>query len=138
MFGLKIVEFDNSDGTVEAFNRIFPNTPLKERGEVEILGIPTSNKGNLYTRDISLNGKIFEFDFGQKNFINQSYFTEDRIRFKYVARNLKGQVLGVANNIKDLSDKLGCSESIIKNRLVKPVFHESETKYAFNVTRTEL
>jgi hypothetical protein len=138
MFGLKIVEFDNGDGTVESFNKIFPNTPLKGSGEVEILGIPLFNKGNLYTRDISFNGEIFEFDFGQQNFMNLNYFTEDKIRFKYIARNLKGEILGTANNIKSLSEKLGCSESIIKNRLTKSIFQESETKYTFNITRIEL
>ena len=138
MLGLKIRQFDNSDGTVESFNNLFPNTPIKGSGYVEILGIPDINKGNLYVRDISLNGKIFEMDFGEQNFMNPSYFTEDKIRFRYIARNLKGEILGIANNIKDLSQKLGCSESIVKNRLVKPVLNESDTKYAFNVTRTEL
>lgn len=138
MFGLKIRQFDNSDGSVNSFNTLFPNTPIKGDGYVEILGITDINKGNLYVRDISLNGKIFEMDFGEKNFMNPSYFTEDKIRFRYTARNLKGKILGTANNIKDLSQKLGCSESIIKNRLVEPIMSESETKYAFNVTRIEL
>ena len=45
--GQKINEFDISDGSVESFNRIFPNTPLNDRvGFVEI-GDITSKNGEL-------------------------------------------------------------------------------------------
>jgi len=59
MFGVKIREFDDSDGSVESFNKIFPNTPLEGVGKVEILGITQVNNGNVYMRDVSFNDKIF-------------------------------------------------------------------------------
>lgn len=138
MFGLKIMEFDNSDGTVESFNEVFFNTPLDGKGEVEILGITRFNKGNLYMRDILYNGKIFALDFGEQNFVNPNYFAEDKTRFKYIAKNLDDKIIATAFNIKDLAEKLGCGESIIKSRLVKTVKHGSETRHLFNVTRAEV
>ena len=138
MFGLKITEFDNSDGTVESFNRVFPNTPLDGVGEVEILGITKINNGNVYIRDVSLNGRVFALDFGEQNFVNPNYFAEDKTRFKYVAKDISNKIIATAFNIKELSEKLGCSESIVKIRLLKSVDHKSETRYLFNVTRTEI
>ena len=138
MFGLKITEFDKSSGTVESFNKIFPNTPLEGAGEVEIFGITKLNNGNLYMRDVSVNGDIFPIDFGEYNFVNPNYFAEDKTRFKYTAKDLNGKIIATAFNIKDLSEKLGCGESIVKTRLVKLVDHNSETKHLFNVRRTEV
>jgi len=138
MFRLKIMEFDNTDGTVESFNKIFPNTPLDGAGEVEILGIATFNNGNLYMRDVSFNGKVFTLDFGEQNFVNPNYFAEDKTRFKYVAKDVNDKIIATAFNIKELSEKLGCGESIVKTRLVKRVDRNSETRYLFNVTRTEV
>jgi hypothetical protein len=138
MFGLKIMEFDNTDGTVESFNKIFSNTPLDGTGEVEILGITRFNNGNLYMRDISLNGEVFALDFGEQNFVNPNYFAEDKTRFKYVAKDINDKTIATAFNIKELSEKLGCGESIVKTRLVKRVDRNSETRYLFNVTRTEV
>jgi hypothetical protein len=138
MFGLKIMEFDSTDGTVESFNKIFSNTPLDGTGEVEILGITRFNNGNLYMRDISLNGEVFALDFGEQNFVNPNYFAEDKTRFKYVAKDINDKTIATAFNIKELSEKLGCGESIVKTRLVKRVDRNSETRYLFNVTRTEV
>lgn len=138
MFGSKILEFDNTDGSVESFNKVFPNTPLNGSGQVEILEITEFNNGNLYIRDINLNGVIFAFDFGQNNFINSNYFAEDKTRFKYVARDLRGNIIATAFNIKELAAKMGCGESTIKNKLVKPAICAYEVKHPFNVTRSEM
>ena len=77
MFGEKILEFDNSEGTVDSFNKIFPNTPLKGEGNVEILGI-TENAGSVYIRDIKVNEEIIPFDFGENNFISQIIFDDQK------------------------------------------------------------
>jgi len=138
MFGLKLIEFDNSNGTVESFNEIFPNTPLTGSGHVEILKITEFNKGNLYIRDISVDGKVFAFDFGQKNFVNPAYFMEEKVRFKYVVENLEEKVIAVAYNIKDLSKKIGHSESVIKNILSNSMPNELRVKYNFNIKRTDV
>lgn len=137
MFGEKINEFDNSDGTIESFNRIFSKTPIQGSGYVEILGI-TENEKNVFIRDINLNGKILSFDFGKNNFSNPIYFMEDSIRFKYTAVSLDSRILATAYNMKDLAEKLGCGESVIKNRLWNPITLESPSHYLFNVTRTEV
>lgn len=138
MFGIKIIEFDHSDGTVESFNRIFPNTPLKGSGNVEILEITRFNKGNLYVRDIKFNGQIFAFDFGQNNFVNSNYFAEDKTRFKYTAKDFGGNILATAYNIKELAAKMRCGESVIKNKLKKPTIYVDRAKYCFNITRSEM
>lgn len=138
MFGLKLIEFDNSDGTIKSFNKIFPNTPLTGDGHVEILEITEFNKGNLYIRDISVDGKVFAFDFGQKNFVNPAYFMEEKVRFKYVVENLEEKVIAVAYNIKDLSKKIGYSESVIKNILSNSMPNELRVRYNFNIKRTDL
>lgn len=138
MFGVKIREFDDSDGSVESFNKIFPNTPLEGVGKVEILGITQVNNGNVYMRDVSFNDKIFIIDFGEQNFVNPNYFIEDKVRFRYTAKDFNDKILATALNIKDLAEKLGCGESIVKSRLVKSVDPAFDTRHKFNVTRTEV
>lgn len=137
MFGQKINEFDKSDGSVESFNRIFPNTPINVAGYVEILGI-TEDKNDTYTRDIDLNGKIISFDFGKNNFLNPIYALEDVARFKYTAISLDNKILATAFNMKDLAAKLGCGEAVIKNRLFNPIDFNNSSRYLFNVVRGEV
>jgi hypothetical protein len=142
MFGVKINQFDNSDGTIESFNGIFPNTPIcGEGGFVEILDIVDKGKFNndVYVRYVSINGEIEEFDFGKANFLNnEDFLLCDRIRFKYFAKDLKGKIIGVAFNMDDLAKQLKCDVGVIKNRLVKNVDEKSYTPFKFNVTKIEL
>jgi hypothetical protein len=137
MFGKKIREFDNSDGTVESFNRIFPDTPLQGTGHVEILGIADTQR-DVYVRDVDINGVVVPFDFGKNNFHNTALMFEDAVRFKYTAVSLDNKILATAYNIRDLSEKLGCGESVVKNRLFNPIELNSPSRYLFNVTRTEI
>jgi len=141
MFGKKINEFDNSNGTVEEFNKIFPKTPLDSEGYVEILDITDVNnvyRQNLYARDISINGVIVSHDFGRDNFVEELVPIGDKIRFKYFAFDLDGRLLGVAYNTKDLADKLGCGVAVVKNRLVNTIDENTQSAYLFNVRRVEL
>jgi hypothetical protein len=142
MLGQKINEFDNSDGTIETFNKIFPHTKLTGDGYVEILGISESE--NVFTsspfiRDLDINGTIIKHDFGSQNFLNFTDFQEaDNVRFKYYARDLAGNLLAVAYNCDDLAKKLGVDVGVIKRRLVTEVNENSRSQNKFNVTRREL
>lgn len=141
MLGKKIIEFNNTDGTVESFNRIFPKTPLDIEGYVEILEITDTGNiftQNLFVRDIKLNNEVFSHDFGRDNFAEDSFPMEEKIRFKYFARDLNGNLLATAYNIKDLAEKLNCGIAIVKNRLAHPINENFSSKHLFNVTRKEL
>lgn len=137
MFGIKINEFDDSDGSIDSFNSIFPNTPLDQKGYVEILNI-SEGYNDVYVRDISINGKIVAYDFGKNNFSNPEFSMEERVRFKYFAKDLSGNILASAFNIKDLANKMKCGECLIKNRLSKPILSGDVDKNLFNVERIEL
>lgn len=144
MFGLKINEFDNSDGKLKTFNTIFPMTPLdgSEDMDVEILNIhePDNKFGsNPFIRNVLVGNEIMVVDFGEQNFVNNVDFMEsEKVRFKYYARDLQGNVIAIGYNCKDLAKKLGCSDQIIKKRLVEKVNPLSNTSFMFNVTRKEL
>lgn len=51
--GEKINEFDISDGSVETFNKMFPNTPLIDRKGKVIIGDITAKNGEL-VRNLTL------------------------------------------------------------------------------------
>lgn len=144
MFGLKINEFDNSDGTVLAFNEIFPNTPLEgfEGTNVEILDIVENRdltKANLFVRNISRRGFVQQHDFGCNNFFNNEDFLEaDNVRFKYYARDLDGTVLATAYNFNELSEKLEIHPSVLKKQFKITVDKNSNVKHKINITRKEL
>ena len=141
MLGVKINEFDNSDGTIKSFNRIFPKTPLEGEGDVEILDIVDRGhfSNNLYMRNIEVNGEKIEHDFGEGNFYNNvDFIGNDSVQFKYFAKNFNGEVLAVAYKCSELASKMDCNISVIKRRLIKTVDAESPTEHKFNVTRIEL
>lgn len=142
MFGIKINEFDNTDGTIESFNKVFPNTPINGAGgQVEILEIVDKGRLNndMYTRYVDINGEVIEFNFGAANFLdNEDFLLCDRIRFKYYAKDLDGKTVGVAFNMNDLAKQLNCDVGVIKNRLVNTVNEKSHTPFKFNVTKVEL
>ena len=141
MLGIKINEFDNSDGTIKSFNKIFPMTQLKGEGDVEILDIVDSGNfsNNLYMRNVEVNGKSRKHDFGESNFYDSSGFNmEENVRFKYSARNLEGTLLATAYNQADLAKKLECHINIIKRRLIDTVNSSSGSKYLFNVSRVDV
>ena len=108
MFGEKIIEFDNSEGTIEDFNRIFPSTPLEGEGDVEIHGIVDSEiyTSTVFRKEVEVNGVVTELDFGYANFINKQSFVDGSIRFKYFARDEDGNVLATAKNFKELGKKM--------------------------------
>lgn len=137
MFGVKINEFDNSDGNVDCFNKIFPNTPLKGSGQVEILGI-SEGYGSVYVRDVLIDGEIIAHDFGKNNFNNPEMSMEERIRFKYFAISFDNRIIASAFNMKDLAEKMNCGECLIKSRLQTPVTELDDCKHLFNVRRVDL
>lgn len=150
MFGQKINEFDNSDGTIKSFNKIFIRTTLgKSLGAYVEIGDIVENKRSFgsspfvrYLRFYDRNWNFLretEFDFGQNNFIsNQDFVQEGSIRFKYIARDLDGNLLAVGYNLRQLSDKLNCSENFVKDRVKQKVDKNTNTKHKFNITRVEL
>lgn len=142
MLGQKINEFDNSDGSIETFNKIFPHTKLSGNGSVEILDIVETKDifvSNPFIRNIDVNGTIIQHDFGSDNFINNVDFQEaDNVRFKYYARDLDGNVLAVAYNCDDLAKKMNCNVAVIKRRLVSQVDASTKSENKFNVSRREL
>jgi hypothetical protein len=136
MFGVKINEFDNTDGTSESFNKIFPDTPLCGN-DIEILDI--HDVGDVYTRNIKVDGEIIVHSFGEENFINTELMPMgDKFQYKYFARNLNGDILSTAYSCKDLAEKMDCNIMVIKRRLVKEVNQGSKTEHLFNVTRIGL
>jgi hypothetical protein len=141
MLGVKINEFDNSDGTIKSFNRIFPRTPLEGEGDVEILDIVDRGtfSNNLYMRNIEVNGENVEHDFGENNFYNNADFIgNDSVKFKYFAKDFDGNLLAKGYGQSELAEKLGCNISVIKRRLIKTVDAGSPTDHKFNITRIEL
>ncbi len=140
MFGEKIIEFDNSEGTIEDFNRIFPSTPLEGEGDVEIHGIVDSEiyTSTVFRKEVEVNGVVTELDFGYANFINKQSFVDGSIRFKYFARDEDGNVLATAKNFKELGKKMNCSENIVKSRFKSGFNPTTQKNHQFNVTRIDL
>lgn len=141
MFGQKINEFDNSDGTIESFNKIFPNTPLEGEGDVEILGIVDLNIFNstVYHREIQVNGVVKNHDFGYNNFNNEEIFQEELgFQFKYFVKDLDGKVIAKGFSFDEISEQVGVSVGILKRRIKTTVTKDDNTPYKFNVTRIEL
>ena len=150
MFGVKINEFDNSDGTIETFNKTFPHTPMGlARGiyvEIgDIVEFKYMSQGSPFIREVIFFDENFKelerinHDFGEQNFYDNEDFTaNEKIKYKYYARDLDGKLLAKAYSGKELADLLGCNESVIKRRLVNRVTVNSPTEHLFNVTRVEL
>jgi len=135
MIGIKINQFDKTRGTIEEFNSIFNKTKLRGSGYVEILDIVDS----VFVRNITVNNKNYEFDFGESNFKECVSFKKDiNHRFKYYAKDLHGENITTAYNFKEMAEKLGCSDDFLKKRILRPVTSVSGTKYRFNITRREL
>lgn len=150
MFGEKINEFDNSNGTIESFNKIFPRTILgKSLGAyVEIGNIVEYKKDfgsstfvrylSFYDNNWNLLRKT-EFDFGYNNFIDSKDFVQEGlVRYKYIAKDLNNNLLAIDYNLEQLSKKLNCSENLAKNRVKQKVNKNTDTKYKFNIRRIEL
>ena len=141
MFGLKINEFDNSDGTIESFNNIFPNTPLEGEGDVEILDIVDLNiySSTLYLREIEVNGVVTDHDFGYNNFGDESFFDEtEPVRFRYFAKDLSGAIIATGFSFRELADKLDVKVGILKRRIKETIDKDSRAKHEFNIIRREL
>ena len=142
MIGTKINEFEKSNTSVEAFNKLFPKTPLRGMGNVDIGGIVENKlfgKNSVFVRTIAVNGVNRSHDFGEGNFHNLEMFeSEEAIRFKYIARDLEGNFLNSAFSMESLAKKLECQVNVIKRRLIKEVTYQSRTENLFNVTRREL
>jgi hypothetical protein len=78
-------------------------------------------------------------DFGENNFMNnEDFLANEKVRFKYYARDLDGKVICKAYSTEELAELLGCHTSVIKRRLISKVNADSPTKHLFNVTRVEL
>lgn len=153
MLGIKIKEFDNSDGKIDTFNIIFKNTPISVSDKVEYVeigGIVKKNKNCIsspFVRNLILLDKNYktigqtEHDFGKTSYYGNFVFaSENNIRFKYIARDLEGELLAVAYNMDELADKMNCKVNFIKkivNRKIKK--HKSKIKkQMFNVRRTKI
>ena len=150
MFGVKINEFDNSDGTIETFNKIFPRTPLEnscakyvEIGDIVKFayisqGSPFLRKLIFFDHNYKEINRV-DYDFGESNFYdNQDYLVDTNIRFKYFAKDLDGNVIAKAYNYEDLAKQLNCNVGTVKRRLDNGIKDVSLTKYLFTVTRKEL
>jgi hypothetical protein len=150
MFGTKINEFDNSDGTLDSFNKIFPKTTIGEScGKYVEIGDIVERKNmfaaspfvrylDFYDGDFNKINRVIH-DFGENNFINnEDYDIDGSIRFKYIARGLDGTVLAKAYNFEELAQKLQCSVNSVKRRIKKPIDENTNTDLKFNITRIEL
>lgn len=141
MFGTKVNEFDNSDGTIKSFNEIFPNTPLEGEGDVEILDIVDSNifTSTVFNRDIEINGVVVQHDFGFNNFIdNQDFLEADNVRFKYLAKDLDEKVIARGFTFDELAEQLNVKVNIVKRRINVTVDNTMNPYHKFNVSRREM
>jgi hypothetical protein len=150
MFGVKINEFDNSDGRIETFNRTFPKTTLGDSYGfyVEIGDIVESkhmSQASPFIRELIFFDKKYKeigrlnHDFGQNNFYeNEDYLIDNNIRFKYFVKDLNGNVIAKAYNWNDLAKKLNCDVGILKRRFKNKIKDIKQSKYHFFVTRKEL
>jgi hypothetical protein len=118
MVGSKINEFDNSEGKVKDFNKIFTATPLdlNENLDVEILDIVDNGfySNNAYLRNIVVDGNLIQHDFKGELYLNEDFHTETKTRFKYYAIDMKNNIVAKSYTIKDFSEKIGWSENTIK------------------------
>lgn len=141
MLGKKINEFEATLGTLEDFNKIFPKTPIEHGENIEIMGIKDAESiftQNLFVRNINVDGKIISHDFGRDNFADEVMGMGEKVRFKYFAFDLSGNLLAIAYNTKDLAVKLNCGVAVVKNRLNNTVDQNAQSSYLFNVKRVEL
>lgn len=147
MFGVKINEFDNSDGTIKTFNKIFIRTILgKSLGAyVEIDSIVDNEGefgGNPFVRYLKFYDKNWNFlrktphDFGESNFYNnEDFIANERIRFKYIAKDLYGDTITKAYSIKDLAEKMNVGIQIIRSKLLNKTINK---KYPFTIIVVEI
>jgi hypothetical protein len=151
MFGVKINEFDNSDGKIATFNKIFPNTPLDLGDNVKYVEIGDINYTkniwgtNVYERLIHTYNRNYEpvdtfvLDFGEENFYNNEDFLKaENVRFKWFAKDFDGNILAKAYSSRELAEKMGCHINVIKRRINDPIDDTFGSKYKFNVIRKEI
>lgn len=150
MFGQKINEFDNSDGTIDSFNKIFPQTTLDSScGKYVEIGDIVEHKNMFNTSPFVRVLKFYDVDwnlicesahdFGQNNFLNiENYCIDGFIRFKYFAKDLDGKIIEKAYNFEELAEKLNCSVNYVKRRFSNPIEKGEKTQHQFNITRIEL
>lgn len=150
MFGVKINEFDNSDGTIETFNKVFPRTPLEnscakyvEIGD--IVSFDYISQGSPFIRELIFFDENYkeinrvDHNFGESNFHdNQDYLVESNIRFKYFAKDLNGNVIAKAYNWDDLAEELNCTLGMVKRRFNREIKDVEQSEHPFIVTRIEL
>jgi len=150
MFGVKINELDNSDGTIQSFNKIFPRTPLEnscakyvEIGD--IVKFDYISQGSPFIRELIFFDHNYkeinrvDHDFGESNFHNnEDYLVDNNIRFKYFVKDLNGNVIAKAYNWDDLAEKLNCDVGILKRRFNRKIKNIEQSEYQFIVTRKEL
>lgn len=154
--GQKINEFDNSTGTVEEFNRIFPQTPLLNHkgrelalGDVEIgsiVGIGQETK-RIVRLNISGVGKVFEHDFYPKqgdDGVKKSRHSEDskklmseiaknrirKPRFIYIISDKRGMELARFFDRKKAGNFINVCGPSITNYLLGKSEHSE-----YNITR---
>lgn len=150
MFGVKINELDNSDGTIQSFNKIFPRTPLEnscakyvEIGD--IVKFAHISQGSPFLRELIFFDHNYkeisrvDHDFGESNFHdNEDYLVDNNIRFKYFVKDLNGNVIAKAYNWDDLAKKINCDVGILKRRFNRKIKNIEQSEYQFIVTRKEL
>ena len=150
MFGVKINEFDNSNGTIQSFNKIFPRTPLEnscakyvEIGD--IVKFTYISQGSPFLRELIFFDHNYkeinrvDHDFGESNFHdNEDYLVDNNIRFKYFVKDLNGNVIAKAYNWDDLAKKINCDVGILKRRFNRKIKNIEQSEYQFIVTRKEL
>lgn len=129
--GTKINEFDNSEGTVKDFNRIFPHTKLDGRmsyGDVEIgeamIGLETVRMVYVTTREGVVKEYKHDFYPATANYVHRTstghteaskkIMSRKRLaqkRYTYTATN--GEETFTCHNTKVIADKLKKSVSTI-------------------------
>lgn len=155
MLGLKINEFDNTDGTLESFYKIFKNLELqtcKKTKYVEIGDIVeerTFFMNNPCRRELIFYDENYKkidsynYDFGKHFFYENFVFSDHKkIKYKYVSRDLEGKVLAVAYSMEEMAKKMNCNQNIIRNKLKralkKPTKIRKNKELSFNITQKEV
>lgn len=140
MLGQKINEFDNSQGLVRDFDRIFFKNKLsgfRENEEVEILGIDIES-GSCLNRHVRIGNRELTVSFD--NYFNDENedYQQEKTRFKYFVKDLDGTVLARGYSFDELAQTLNISVAVLKKRFQEPIDGTSYTKHRFNVTRREI
>lgn len=140
MLGQKINEFDNTNGLVNDFDKIFFKNKLsgfRHDEEVEILSIDI-DKESCLSRLVKVGNNIITVDFDNYHYDNNEDFKQEKTRFKYMAKSLDGTILARGYTFEQLSEKLGVNVLTIKNRFKNPIGEFSNSKHKFNILRREI